>query len=196
MTLNRSILALCVSLGVALGGCGGGDAEGDPGSANPGSELSVEEATAPAKIGPEQLKSVREQANQLIGGSVADFQAALDGLRGYPVVVNKWASWCGPCRFEFPFFQSQAMERGDEVAFLGLNSNDSVEAAETFLGELPLPYPSYLDPDQEVADEFLEDAREFPATGFYDSEGKLAYVHLGAYPDEEALAADIDRHAR
>ena len=112
------------------------------------------------------------------------------------MVVNKWASWCGPCRFEFPFFQSQADERGAEVAFLGIDSNDSEEAAETFLEELPLPYPSYLDPDQELADEFLDNAREFPATGFYDSSGELAYVHLGGYADEASLAADIDKYAQ
>ena len=45
----------------------------------------------------------------------------------------------------------QAAERGDEVAFLGVDSNDSADAAETFLEELPLPYPSFSDPDDEIA---------------------------------------------
>jgi cytochrome c biogenesis protein CcmG, thiol:disulfide interchange protein DsbE len=185
---------LCLSL--ALAGCMGGEDEGDPGSGNPESEVTLEEATAPLEGGSPELRALREQANQLLGGETEAFAERLDELEGTPVVVNKWASWCGPCRFEFPYFQAQAIERGAEVAFVGLDSNDSEEAAATFLEELPLPYPSYLDPDQELADEFLEDAREFPATGFYDSDGKLAYVHLGAYADEAALAADIDRYAR
>ena len=82
-----------------------------------------------------------------------------------------------------------------KVAFLGVDSDDSDDAAETFLEELPLPYPSFSDPDQEIAE--LLDAREFPAaTAFYDSDGELAYVHRGGYPAEADLAADIDRYAR
>jgi cytochrome c biogenesis protein CcmG, thiol:disulfide interchange protein DsbE len=196
MTRKYAITALAAGVSLALGGCVGDSDEGDPGSGNPESVLSVGEATAPLAGGPPELRELRDQANQLLGGEVEGFTAQLDELDGTPVVVNKWASWCGPCRFEFPYFQSQAQERGSEIAFLGIDSNDSEEAAATFLEELPLPYPSYLDPDQEVADEFLDDAREFPATGFYDSDGKLAYVHLGAYPDEEALAADIEKYAR
>jgi cytochrome c biogenesis protein CcmG, thiol:disulfide interchange protein DsbE len=110
-------------------------------------------------------------------------------------VVNKWASWCGPCRFEFPHFQELAAERGGEVAFLGVNSKDSADAARTFLEQLPVPYPSYTDPDHEIGD-LLEGAREFPATGFYDSSGELVYVRRGAYASKEDLAADIGRYAR
>ena len=183
-------------MALALGGCVGDDEEGDPGSGNPDSELTVEEATAPLDSGPPELQALRDEANQLLDGGTEAFGERLDELEGVPVVVNKWASWCGPCRFEFPFLQSQAQERGAEVAFLGIDANDSEAAAETFLGELPLPYPSYLDPDQDVADEFLDNAREFPATGFYGSDGELAYVHLGGYASEDDLAADIDKYAQ
>ena len=196
MNAKHAIAATGVALALVLGGCMGDDDEGDPGSGNPESEVSVEEATAPLEDASPELEAVREEANQLLDGGTEAFAARLDELNGTPVVVNKWASWCGPCRFEFPFFQSQADERGAEVAFLGIDSNDSEAAAETFLTELPLPYPSYLDPDQELSDEFLDNAREFPATGFYDSSGELAYVHLGGYPDEDSLAADIDKYAQ
>ena len=195
MNTKRAIAATGVAVALVLSGCMGDD-EGDPDSGNPESEVSVDEATAPLERGAPELRGLRAEANQLLGGGVEAFQARLDELRGTPIVVNKWASWCGPCRFEFPFFQSQADERGAEIAFLGIDSNDSEAAAATFLEELPLPYPSYLDPDQDVADEFLDNAREFPATGFYDSDGELAYVHLGGYPDEETLAADIDKYAQ
>jgi len=195
MNTKRAIAATGVAVALVLSGCMGDD-EGDPDSGNPESEVSVDEATAPLESGAPELRGLRAEANQLLGGGVEAFQARLDELRGTPIVVNKWASWCGPCRFEFPFFQSQADERGAEIAFLGIDSNDSEAAAATFLEELPLPYPSYLDPDQDVADEFLDNAREFPATGFYDSDGELAYVHLGGYPDEETLAADIDKYAQ
>jgi cytochrome c biogenesis protein CcmG, thiol:disulfide interchange protein DsbE len=110
------------------------------------------------------------------------------------VVVNKWASWCGPCREEFPFFQAQAIERGDEVAFLGLLSDDGPETGATFLQQLPLPYPSYLDPDREIADSFNA-GREFPSTLFFDAEGEVTFVKIGPYSDEATLAADIDSYA-
>jgi cytochrome c biogenesis protein CcmG/thiol:disulfide interchange protein DsbE len=110
------------------------------------------------------------------------------------VVVNKWASWCGPCRFEFPFFQSLAAEHGERVAFLGIDSNDSEDAARTFLEELPLPYPSFSDPDQEIAGSI--DAHQFPATAFFDSRGDHVYTHLGGYASEDDLAAEIERYAR
>ena len=87
-------------------------------------------------------------------------------------MVNKWASWCGPCRFEFPFFQQVAAKRGDEIAFLGVDANDSNDAAETFLEEFPLPYPSFSDPDDDVGKLF--EGHFFPSTALYDAEGELS----------------------
>ena len=180
---------------LVAGGCGVGDDPGDPGSANPTSELTAAEATAPLTGAPPELGALREQANRILEGGAAAFEEQLARLEGFPVVINKWASWCGPCRFEFPFFQSQAIERQDEVAFLGLDSNDTTDAAETFLAELPLPYPSYADPDLELADSF-DAGREFPATIFLGSDGEVAHLKLGGYASESDLAADIDRYAR
>ncbi len=191
MTLKLAISASVAALALATGGCGG---EGDAG--NPDSELSASEANAPLGESPPQLQAIREQASQLLDGGTEGFANRLDELEGTAVVVNAWASWCGPCRLEFPFFQSQAMDRGDEVAFLGIDSTDSEDAAKTFLGELPLPYPSYLDPDDELRREFLDNPLALPSTAFYASDGKLAYVHQGQYADEDALAADIERYAR
>ena len=111
-------------------------------------------------------------------------------------MVNKWASWCGPCRFEFPWFQSLAERRGAEIAFLGDAGDDSEDALSTFLEELPLPYPSYLDPDLEIAQELGGPVRAFPATAFYDRSGELVYTHPGVYRDEQDLIADVDRYAR
>jgi cytochrome c biogenesis protein CcmG/thiol:disulfide interchange protein DsbE len=111
-------------------------------------------------------------------------------------VVNKWASWCGPCRYEFPWFQSLAQRRGGEIAFLGVNSNDSDSTAEQFLSELPLPYPSYTDPDLKIAQDLGGPPQAFPTTSFYDRSGELVYTHPGVYADESDLIADVERYAQ
>lgn len=183
--------ALALVLGTA--GCGADDS-GDPGAGNPESELTVSEAKQPLDGAPPELAALREQANQILDGGLEAFRARLAELEGTPVVVNKWASWCGPCREEFPFFQSQAIERADEVAFLGLLSDDGRETGTTFLEELPLPYPSYLDEDRVIADS-LNAGREFPSTLFIDAAGEVAFTKLGPYETEEELAADIESYA-
>jgi cytochrome c biogenesis protein CcmG/thiol:disulfide interchange protein DsbE len=167
---------------------------GDGGAGNPDSALTIEQATTPLENAPPELAALREEANELLPGGVDAVDDRLAALEGHPVVINKWASWCGPCRFEFPFFQEQAIERGNEVAFLGLLSDDSEDAGRTFLEELPLPYPSYVDSGQEIAEQ-LDAHREFPATVFIDASGEQTYVHRGPYTSTAQLAADIDRYA-
>jgi len=144
---------------------------------------------------PAPLAGLHKQSNRLLDGGKEGFKARLGELRGYPVVVNKWASWCGPCRAEFPHFQSQATRRGKKIAFLGVDSSDNDGDARKFLAGFPVPYPSYRDPDLSVASVF-NGVQAFPTTAFYDRKGELAYLKQGAYANEEKLSADIERYAR
>ncbi|MDQ3647326.1 MAG: TlpA family protein disulfide reductase [Actinomycetota bacterium] len=144
---------------------------------------------------PAELKELRDQASTLLSGGKVAFARRLRELRGHPVVVNKWASWCGPCRAEFPFFANQAGRTGDRVAFLGVNSQDVADDARKFLLKNHVPYPSYSDPDQEVAGVFKGKVA-FPATAFYDAKGELVYLKQGGYASERKLSDDIDRYAR
>ena len=141
------------------------------------------------------LGDLYSEGDALLEGGRDAFDARLAELRGHPVVVNKWASWCQPCRVEFPFFQSQAAKRGTEVAFIGVNSLDSEDAAETFLRDHPLPYPSYVDGNETLA-EAIGAAPGFPATVFYDAEGERSQVHIGVYESERDLARDVNQYAR
>ena len=133
-------------------------------------------------------------ANFIAGGQ-EKFEQTLKQERGKPIVVNKWASWCGPCRVEFPFFRDQANKRKGQVVFFGVNSTDNRGDAEEFLKTEPVPYKHFEDPKLEIAAVFNA-VQAFPSTAFYDSNGELAYVHQGGYPNEGALAKDIDRYAR
>lgn len=141
-----------------------------------------------------QLRRVRRQASLLLDGGPDAFRRRLVELRGSPVVVNQWASWCGPCRFEFPFFQRQAMKHGARVAFLGVDSRDSRGDAQAFLRELPTPFPHYFDPEANIARVF-KGGRAWPTTAFYAADGKLTYTHHGAYASERQLEDEITTHA-
>jgi cytochrome c biogenesis protein CcmG/thiol:disulfide interchange protein DsbE len=141
---------------------------------------------------PGPLAGLYAQANQLLGGPPA-MERRLLALRGHPVVVNKWASWCRPCRAEFPIFQRVAAARGTKVAFVGLNGKDKAPAAKRFLAAEPLPYPSYQDPDEVVASR-LKVPGFYPETVFLDGQGRIQFTHTGEYTSEQQLTRDIDRY--
>lgn len=179
------LLALALGCSVlALGGCGSSEDEG-------GSPPNYAKALAGA---PPPLAAIHRQANDLLPGGVDAYEERVADLRGYPVVVNVWASWCGPCRFEFPWFQRAAARYGKRVAFLGIDSEDSDDAAATFLREEPVPYPSYTDPDKDLFDS-IGASFGLPDTAFYDRRGELVYLKQGPYDDEAELRADIERYA-
>src|SRR5262249_23345324 len=187
---THAALAVCaLAAALVAAGCAGSNA------GNPDSRLTEQQATQPLQGAPPQLAQIRAQGNQLLSGGTDAFDARLAQLHGIPVVVNKWASWCGPCRFEFPWFQSLAEKRGDQVAFLGVNSNDSDGSAKQFLSELPLPYPAYSDPDLKIAQGSGGPPQAFPTTTYYDRAGKQVYSHPGVYANEQDLVADVNRYA-
>ena len=178
----RQSVAIAVAICV-LAGCG--SEEGGGGHPN------YAKALAGA---PPPLASVYRQSNDLLDGGVDAYRARINGLKGYPVVVNVWASWCGPCRFEFPSFQKLSARYGKKVAFLAIDSQDSDAAAETFLGEQPVPYPSYTDPDKDIADS-IGASLGLPDTAFYSRDGKLLFLKQGPYANASDLEADIRRYA-
>ena len=182
--MRIAVIALVVALLAA--GCG----ESEPKSQAP-SQAEVKQALNGA---PPKLQALHNQANQLIGGETGEFQDRMTELRGYPVVVNKWASWCAPCRGEFPAFQRAALRYGKRVAFLGLDGQDNDGNARKFLKSFPVTYPSYRDPDLKIAPK-IQAGVAFPTTVFFDEHGKLIYAHPGPYKTADDLIADIKRYA-
>jgi cytochrome c biogenesis protein CcmG, thiol:disulfide interchange protein DsbE len=180
------LLGLLATAALA-GGCG------DDESARVGPSVAAQQrdlAGAPAP-----LAAVHAQANELLDGGPEAFEKRIEELRGYPVVVNKWGSWCGPCREELPYFQSQALERGKRIAFLGVDVQESKQEGRSLLEEIPVSFPSYWDKDLKVSAVFNGVAGT-PSTAFYDRRGKVAYLHQGVYSSERDLADDIRRYAR
>jgi cytochrome c biogenesis protein CcmG/thiol:disulfide interchange protein DsbE len=144
------------------------------------------------KGAPAPLAALYKEGDEVLPGGTGAFERQLSELRGYPIVANVWASWCGPCQFEFPTLQKLSARYGKRVAFLGVNSEDSEAAAKTFLREEPVPYPSYSDPDREIASSFGPIAG-LPDTAFFDKQGKLVFLKQGPYAHESELEEDV-RH--
>ncbi len=142
---------------------------------------------------PPELAALHRQANRLLPGGRDAFNARVRSLNGRPVVVNAWASWCGPCRFELPVFQAASVRLGRGVAFVGLNVNDTPGSARSFQRSHPVSYPSYVDGDSRISRAY--GVQGLPYTVFYDSTGRRVYVHQGPYSSQTTLARDVRRYA-
>ncbi len=181
--LAPAALALASLLGSGCGGSGGGEFDGS----HPDYAKALAGSPAP-------LAALHKQGNQLLDGGKDAYEKRIAALRGYPIVANIWASWCVPCRQEFPVLQKLSARYGKKVAFLGVNSEDSSDAAATFLREVPVPYPSYPETGKDILYS-VGGAGGFPDTAFYDRSGKLLFLHQGPYRDESELEADVRRYA-
>jgi thiol-disulfide isomerase/thioredoxin len=145
----------------------------------------------PTRGVPSQIAANARQANQVIDGSIKD---KLGQLKGVPVVVNQWASWCPNCKQEFPLFQRLARTFRSRVAFVGLDSQDKRGDAQSFLRSFPVDYPSIFDPSAEQA-RSLGGGQGWPTTFYFDHTGRETYVRQGGYTSIALLRADIERYA-
>ena len=104
-------------------------------------------------------------------------RVSLQAMRGRPVVINLFASWCAPCRKELPAFAQVSAELGDKIAFLGINHQDNREAGQDMLAEFGIRYPAGYDPDGKVAIDYS--LLGMPSTLFIDADGRLLDTHTG-----------------
>ncbi len=186
-----AIGALAVTAAVVVGVLQARDS--DRATTDPPAPLSLAEVSRPLPGAPPQLAALRRRVNDLQPGGAEALDAQLHALRGRPVVVNLWASWCDPCIFELPILQRQALKFGTRVAFLGVNSGDNRDDARALSERFPMPYPSFEDPRQAVTGRY--GAVGLPATAFYDARGRRTIVHQGRFTTEAQLEAAIERYA-
>jgi cytochrome c biogenesis protein CcmG, thiol:disulfide interchange protein DsbE len=185
--LGALILAIVVVIGLT---------QASGGNSTPDTATSFDLPAAKQKLeaAPAPLGGLYRQANELLGGGTGAFTQRLAELKGHPLVINKWASWCGPCQAEFAIFQDVATQRGTSVGFLGLNVNDTDAHARGFLAKRPLPFPSYADADEKLTAALKAPLKIAPVTVFLGRDGKLVTLHAGAYKTTAQLNADIDRY--
>ena len=160
-----------------------------------GVPLPAARASAMLAGSPPALAALHAQAGELLGGGAKALDARLESLKGYPVVINKWASWCVPCREEFGAFAHASARFGRRVAFIGLDSGDPSRADPVaFLRAHPVSYPSWYDKSGALG-ERITDSSFTPVTVFLARDGKLSYIHQGQYVSLQKLEEDIKRYA-
>ena len=111
----------------------------------------------------------------------------LSDLRGKPVVLNFWASWCPPCKAEMPDFEAAFIRHGEDVQFVMVNmtdgSEETVQTASAFISSQGYTFPVYFDTAYSAANAYQ--VRSIPATYFIDAEGNLVAQFIGAMNAEQ-----------
>ena len=117
----------------------------------------------------------------------------LSDFLGKPVVLNFWASWCGPCQYEMPVFDAKAKELDGEVVFMMVNAigarGETVDTAKAFIEQSGYTFPVYYDIDREAA--YAYGIYSYPTTFFIHADGTAAGYASGAM-SEEFLQQCID----
>ena len=113
---------------------------------------------------------------------------ALEEARGRPVVLNFWATWCGPCEVETPVKKQLATELGDRAAFVGVNlttSEGGVDTVRDYVDEFGIEYPIVLDTRGAVQQ--LYGVRGTPTTYIIDAEGRVVHRFMGAMSYQDMM---------
>ena len=124
---------------------------------------------------------VGSQAPEFSSHTVGGEAVAISDLRGQVVLVNFWATWCGPCRLEMPALQSRF--ESTDFALLAVNFDEAPEQVQAFVDELELSFPALLDPGGDI--QRLYQVRGYPTTYFLDKEGMVQIQHIGFMNEDQ-----------
>lgn len=160
----------------------------------PGEEVNESEGEANAEDDAEESKPERTepQAADFIVYDAEGNQVKLSDFIGKPIVLNFWASWCGPCQHEMPAFQQKYLEHGNEVQFLMINltgGRETVNTATTFINGKGYTFPVYFDTSYSASNAY--NVYSIPTTYFIDADGYIIANAIGAI-SAQTLQQGID----
>ena len=193
MNQKKTLLILVLALALLIAGAaalyhGLGDEVAAQQLATQGETVTVPAGTAPGAATPEQQYAPDFTVYDLDGNP-----CRLSDFRGTPVVLNFWASWCGPCKMEMPDFDEKAKALEGEVQFLMVNLTDggqeTVETASAFIEAQGYTFPVFYDTDQSAA--YAYGVYSIPTTYFIDAQGYGVAYASGAISGE-VLQTGID----
>lgn len=131
-------------------------------------------------------------AAELTAMSADEFEGVLVGLRGTPVIVNVWASWCAPCRTETPLLERAWSANRDWLMIVGVDSKDTTGNGRAFMDEFDVSYPNVFDSSGNIRSRLR--LRGFPTTYVFDSAGTLRTTIVGGLTEQRLAAVLADLH--
>lgn len=144
-------------------------------------------------ISPKVDQNVEQSEQQLpltVGSPMKDFTLhnvsgqpiTISHMKGKPLVVNFWATWCAPCREEMPLLEQAAFDHKNELNIIGVNFGEKQDLVQSFVNENKITFHVVLDETGSVADEYF--VRNYPMTFFFDKNGILQAQHIGQLNQE------------
>ena len=139
----------------------------------------------PAAFADGQLIAAEGAAYPAVGRMAPDFRLpTLDGgsfqlsdQRGKPVVLNFWATWCGPCRNELPAIQKAAEHLSDQVVFAAVDQGEEAATVQSYVDEMGLTFTIPMDDGGEVG--YVYNVKGLPTTFFIDRNGVIQSLWMG-----------------
>ncbi len=115
--------------------------------------------------------------------SLSGDKVQLEDFQGQVVLLNFWATWCGPCRLEMPAFQERTETFADDLKVVAVNFDEPTDDVQAFVDELGLTFKVLLDPGAEI--QRLYQVRGYPTSYFIDAEGVVRVLHIGVMTDSQ-----------
>jgi peroxiredoxin len=143
-------------------------------------------------VDPDQSPELGETAPDFEFENDEGHTASLSDFRGEVVLVNFWATWCGPCTIEMPFIQQVYDERsGKGVVVMLINLGDSASTVTSFLDQHDLSLPVLLNPNQELVGSY--NIEYIPTTFFLDEDGVIQHIEVGAFSSKEDIESILSQ---
>ena len=187
---KKVLLILCVSFVVLMVGAGvlynslaGSVQLGGLATTPPETEAHTQAATSPSESTPPETTEPDYSAPDFTMLDWDGNEVTLASFFGKPIILNFWASWCGPCKSEMPVIQKFYEQYGEEIHFLLVSVDDSVDTAKAFIADEGYTFPVYFDTTSMGA--YTYGASSIPLTFFIDAGGDLMAYYMGA------MSADI-----